>query len=161
MVNPTPDSVSDLLSTSQTKNPILTASPDIIKFNDNFIEENAEIFADLLFENIGGQELLSIARYDTVNGQSVAYQPIKNLGIIQQEYNPINILRLQQTSDKIFANFPIKLDIKIPNVGNGPDGENVYLDNNGSIVLEFVNLELDEQIEIQIAASGTIYEAGI
>jgi hypothetical protein len=161
MVNPTPDNVNVLTSRSEAKKSILTASPDIIKFNDNFIEENAEIFAQLLFENIGGQELLSIARYDTVNGQSVAYQPIKNLAIIQQEYNPLNILRLQQTSDKIFANFPIKLDIKIPNVGNGPNGENVYLDDNGSIVLEFVNLEADEQIEVQIAASGTIYEAGI
>ena len=115
----------------------------------------------MLFEDVGGQEILTIGRYDTVNGQDISYQPIKNLNLIQQEYNPNNLVRIQQTSDRIFGNFPIKLGDKIPVVGNGPSGENVYLDSDGSIVIELVNLESDEQVEIQIASSGTIYEAEI
>ena len=114
-----------------------------------------------MFENVGGQEILSIARYDTVNGQEVSYQPIQNLNIIQQTYNPNNILRLQKTSNRIFANFSIKLDNKIPFVGNGPNGENVYLNNEGGITIDLVNLASDEQVEIQIVQGGTIYEVGI
>lgn len=165
-INPTPlgpDSwkFQQLNGGNDYSNLVKTAGPDIIKFNDNAIEENAEIIVDLLFENIGGQELLTIARFDTVNGQDVSYQPIKNLNILQQEYNPNNLVRIQKTSDTIFANFPIKLNDKIPVVGNGTNGDNVYLDNDGNLVIEFVNLLSDEQIETQITISGTIYEAGI
>lgn len=139
--------------------PVKTAPIDTILFNDETVDER--IVIDLLFENIGGQEILSVARYDTVNGQEVEYQPIQNLNIIQQTYNPNNILKLQKTADKIFANFSIKLDDKVPFVGNGPNGENVYLDSNGSIVIDLVNMEADEQVEIQIVQGGTIYEVGI
>jgi hypothetical protein len=151
----------DIMSLLNLNKNVKTATPDIIEFDDADLIANAEIIADLLFENIGGQEILSMARYDTVNGQDIAYQPIKNLKIINQEFSPTNLLRLQKTSDRIFANFPIKLLTKVPNEGNGPDGTNVYRNTDGSIVLEFVNLAEDEQIEIQIATSGTIYEAGI
>jgi hypothetical protein len=115
--------------------------------------------ADLIFENIGGQELLSITRSDIVNGQKISYQPIKNLSAIQQQYNPNNILGLQQTDNKYFAGFPIKLENKIPEEGNGPDGNNVYLNEFGDLVIEFVNLSNDEQVETQISINGTIYEA--
>jgi hypothetical protein len=147
-------------SSTIIKNSVKSATPDIIQFDDTSIIDNAEVVVDLLFENIGGQELLTVARYDTVNGQDVKYQPIKNLKIIQEEYNPINLVRIQDTSDKYFANFPIKLDSKVPTIGNGPLGSNVYLDDSNALVLEFVNLENDEQVDIQITINGTIYEVG-
>jgi hypothetical protein len=115
---------------------------------------------DLIFENIGGQELINIARNDIVNGQQVSYQPIKNLSSIQQQYNPNNILALQSTSDKYFANFPIKLETKIPTPGTGPNGRHVYIDSiSGNLIIEAINIEPDEQIEVEITVSGTIYEA--
>jgi hypothetical protein len=138
---------------------IKTAPIDTVLFNDDLVDQN--ILADLLFEDVGGQEILTISRYDTVNGQDVSYKPIKNLNLIQQEYNPNNLVKLQATSDRIFANFPIKLADKIPVIGNGPNGENIYLDSTGSIVIELVNMVGDEQVEVQIASSGTIYEAEI
>ena len=161
-VSPTPDTGSFLITTTSSlnSNVVKSASPDIVLFNDKEIEDNAEAMVDLLFENIGGHELLQIARYDTVNGQEVLYQPIKNLSSIQQQYNPNNIVSLQSTSDKYFANFPIKLENKIPNPGTGPNNSYVYLDStNGSLVIEAVNLEIDEQIEVEVTVSGTIYEA--
>jgi hypothetical protein len=118
--------------------------------------------ADLIFENIGGQELINIARNDTINGQTVIYQPIKNLTAIQQQYNPNNIVSLQSTSDKYFQNFSIKFDDKVPDEPTGPNGEHVYIDpQTGELVVEAVNLEPDEQIEVEITISGTIYEADI
>jgi hypothetical protein len=159
MVEATPPTASPDPNTNANSS-VKSATPDIVQFDDTSIIDNAEVIVDLLFENIGGQELLSIARYDTVNGQDVKYQPIKNLKIIQEEYNPQNLVRVQDTSDKYFANFPIKLDSKIPAIGNGPLGSNVYLNDSDSLVLEFVNLGADEQVDIQVTINGTIYEVG-
>jgi hypothetical protein len=141
-------------------NPVLTAPIDTVLFNDDSVP--IEIMTDLIFENIGGQELINIARNDTVNGQKIIYQPIKNLIKIQQQYNPNNIVSLQDTSDKYFQNFSIKIDEKVPNNPTGPNGSHVYIDPiTGELIVEAVNLETDEQIEIEISIGGTIYEAVI
>jgi LysM repeat protein len=138
--------------------PVKTAPIDTVLFNSD--ELPIEVMTDLIFENIGGHELINIARNDIINGQQISYQPIKNLSSIQQQYNPNNIVSLQSTSDKYFANFPIKLENKIPNPGTGPNSSYVYVDStNGNLVIEAVNLEIDEQIEVEITVSGTIYEA--
>lgn len=138
--------------------PVKTAPIDTVLFDDEGLD--IEVIEDLIFENIGGHELINIARNDIVNGQQVSYQPIKNLSSIQQQYNPNNILSLQSTSDKYFANFSIKLENKIPDPGTGPSGAYVYLDNDtGDLIIEAINLETDEQIQVEITTSGTIYEA--
>jgi hypothetical protein len=161
--NPTPLTPADITTASVAAAlppppPVKTAPIDTVLFNDD--ELPIEVMTDLIFENIGGQELINIARNDIINGQQVSYQPIKNLSSIQQQYNPNNILSVQATSDKYFANFPIKLENKIPRTGTGPSGKHVYLDStNGNIVIEAVNVEADEQIEVEITVSGTIYEA--
>jgi len=137
--------------------PVKTATPDIVLFNDETVP--IEVMEDLLFENIGGQELINIARSDTINGQPISYQPIKNISAIQQQYNPNNIVSLQQTSNRFFAGFSIKLEDKIPSEGNGLNGSNIYIDpNNGNLTIELIKLEADEQVEIQIVTNGTIYE---
>jgi hypothetical protein len=146
--------------TSRNVNPVLTAPIDTILFNDDSVP--VEIMADLIFENIGGQELINIARNDTINGQRVIYQPIKNLTAIQQQYNPNNILSLNATSDKYFQNFSIKFDEKVPVEGTGPGGAHVYIDPaTGELIVESINLSEDEQIEVEITIGGTIYEADI
>ena len=140
--------------------PVKTATLDIILFDDETTP--IDTMADLIFENIGGQELINITRSDIVNGQKISYQPIKNLSSIQQRYNPNNILSLQQTADKYFAGFSIKLEDKIPNEGNGTNGENVYIEEStGDLIIEFININNDEQIEVQITTDGTIYEADL
>ena len=161
----TPSSVSSAASAAATPaatpaatatTPVKVAPIDTILFDDSLVSE--DFMFDLIFENIGGHELINIARNDIVNGQTVSYQPIKNLTSIQEQYNPNNIISLQETSVKYFDNYPIKFDNKIPNVGNGPFGNNVYLNNlTGDILIDLVNLEPDEQVEVQIVISGTIY----
>jgi hypothetical protein len=152
----TPSSTS-VTSTPPPK-PTKTAPIDTILFDDQSV--SPEIMADLVFEDIGGHELLSISRNDIVNGQPVSYSPIKNLGLVQQRYNPNNILGLQSTSDKYFANFAIKFDEKVPLQGNGINGLNVYIEEaTGDLIIETINMNSDEQIEVQVAINGTIYEA--
>lgn len=154
---PTPSN-SGLNISAFSVNPVLTAPIDTILYNEEATP--IEIMADLLFENIGGQELINIARNDTVNGQPVIYQPIKNLAAIQQQYNPNNIVSLQATSDKYFQNYSIKFESKVPNVGNGPNGEHVYIDpETGDLVIDVINVQDGEQVQVEITSSGTIYEA--
>jgi hypothetical protein len=153
--------------TPPTPPPILTPSPNIsvktapidtVLFDDESVP--IEVITDLLFENIGAHELITISRNDIINGQNVSYNLIKNLSSIQQQYNPNNILSLQSTSSRYFANFPIKFETKIPKIGSGPEGAYVYLDENtGNLIIETENIEIGEEIEVQITSSGTIYEA--
>ena len=139
---------------------VKAAPIDTVLFVDESFSQ--EFITDLLFEDVGGQELLSIARDDTVNGQAVIYQPIKNLGILRDTYDINNLLKLQETSDRFFANFIINLFEKIPRVGNGPNGENYYLDEaTGDGIIEFISMRADEQVEIQISNAGIIEELGI
>jgi len=158
-VSPTPLTPTLPVTVSPPPPPVKTATLDIILFDEESIPTDGMF--DQIFENIGGQELISITRSDIVNGQKISYQPIKNLSAIQQRYNPNNILSLQQTADKFFAGFSIKLEDKTPQVGNGPNGENVYINATGDLIIEFININADEQIETQISVSGTIYEADL
>ena len=158
-VSPVPQTPSNAtVVTAYTPAPTKTAPIDTVLFNDDSM--SPEIMADLIFEDIGGHELLSISRNDIINGQRVSYSPIKNLGLVQQKYNPNNILRLQATSDTYFANFAIKFEEKVPLEANGTNGVNVYIEQEtGDLIVETVNMNNDEQLEIQIAINGTIYIA--
>jgi hypothetical protein len=140
---------------------VKAAPIDTVVFVDEPFDEN--YYEDVLFQDFGGQELLAVARNDTVNGQNISYQPFKDLGIIRDQYTPNSLLSIQETSDRFFANFLIRLNEKIPGVGNGPDGATVYLEEGetGSIVIEFINIEANEQVEIQILNAGIIEDIGI
>lgn len=163
MVSATPNSPESVASTSN--NGIRIADPDIIIFDPDLVP--IEVMTDLVFENIGGQEIINIARTDLVNGQDVIHSPIKNLAQVFLRYNPQNILALQDTSDSIFNGFPIKYADHVPSVGSGPNGNYVYIDQTtGDIVVEAINLRPGYQIEIQVASSintldDTIYIEGV
>ena len=154
-----PSSTSNDAASTPAPPPVKTATPDLILYDDEGNE--LEAFADVLFEQLGGQELLTIARHDTVNGQDVLYQPIKNLGILQNEFNPNSLIKLQDSLFDYFNNYDIDLFDKIPKVGNGIDGKNVYLDGDGNLIIELINLAENEQVDIEIANDGTIYETEI
>jgi hypothetical protein len=131
------------------------ANPEVILFDDETLP--ATTLIDILFEDIGGQELLSISRHDIISGDYVPNQLIKNLTSLNQEFSSKRLLSLQNTSDKYFSNFGIKLESKIPFVGGGANGENVYLNDSQDIVIDLINLDIDEQVEVQLSISGTIY----
>jgi hypothetical protein len=151
-------------STSAAYPAVKVATPDLFIFKDEVIP--VELMTDLIFEDIGGHELITLSRNDLISGQTISYQPIKNISSLYLQYNPQNILNLQDTSVTIFKNFPIKIEKSLPSAGTGPGGKTVYLNSAGDLVIEVVNLEADEQIDIQILISGerlngTIYEGTI
>jgi hypothetical protein len=136
---------------------VKSATPDIILFNDETTP--IEIMTDLIFENIGGQELINIIRTDIINGQDLNYQPIKNLTSLYLQYNPQNILSLQDTDYNYFKKFPINFSSKIPVCGTGPDCSIVYIDpETGNLVINVVNLGRDEQVEVSIVSDGVVLD---
>lgn len=132
------------------------ATPDLILLSEDVVD--AEIMADLLFEQVGSQEIINIARNDIVNGQSVVYRPIKNLSELATKYSPQTLVAMQNPTNTFFNNFSIKLENYIPTVGNGPGGLSVYLNENNDLVLEFVGLKEDEQIQVQVLESGQVLD---
>jgi hypothetical protein len=158
----TPNLPSSSPTPEQKNKDVKSATTDIILFDDD--STPIEIMKDLIFENIGGQELINIVRSDVINGQNVIYQPIKNLTNLFFQYNPQNILALQDIDSNYFKKFPINFANRVPECGTGPDCSKVYIDaETGNLVINVVNLGPDEQVEVSIVADGevlddTIYE---
>ena len=150
-------------STSTKKPAVKIATPQYVTFkNDEVNTEDADFLKMIYFEEINGAMLLSLTNNAKLSTESVNYQPIINMAEIQKSLDPKNILALQDTSDKYFLNFAIKLDTKTPNVGNGPSGKNVYIDTStGNLVIESINLNPGEKIEIETLQNGTIYETDL
>lgn len=153
-VSATPNNPSS--ANSKNRDSVKVATPDLILLAEDTIQE--EIMTDLILENIGSQEIINIARNDIVNGQSVVYRPIKNLSELAVKYSPQNLVALQNPANTYFNNFSIELSDYIPEVGNGPGGLHVYVDENNSLVLEFVGMQEDEQIQVQILESGGVLD---
>lgn len=136
------------------------ATPSLIALNNPTLDP--EIMIDLVFENIGGQELINVSRNDIINGQEVLHSLIKNLKDLYIQYNPNNIIKLENTSDTYFKNFTIRLESKLPDYGTGPNGEVVYIDQaTGDLVINVSSLEPDEQVDVEILDSGEILNGTI
>lgn len=116
-VNPVPDYPNN--SSSSTSNGgTRAADPDLILFDTELLP--IDLMTDLLFEQVGGQEIINISRHDLVNGQNVSYRLISNTTALEQQANPKNIFRLSGTLSEYFENFAIKLAPHIPEEGTGP-----------------------------------------
>lgn len=143
---------------SDTSNSVKVATPDILILQEEVM--SPEVMTDLIFEDIGGQEIINIARNDVINGQQVLYQPIKNITNLYYQYNPQNILALQQTDKDYFKNFPIRLSRHLPECGSGytvqsgqnvPNCNYVYIDPvSGDLVIDVINMGSGQDIEVQI-----------
>jgi hypothetical protein len=122
---------------------------------------SAETITNLLFENIGANELTKFVRHDTVEGINQYYDIISNLSDIKRKFDPSNLISLQKTTSSLFDIFPIKLQDKIPSdayLSQNNLTDFVYIDTNGDLVIEVDNLKDSEIVEIEIDTSGTIYE---
>ena len=167
-VSATP-SVPDIQSTqgTSTRAAVKVATPDLIIFDNGSIP--VDLMTDLLFEDIGGQEIISIARNDIVNGQSVSYNLIGNLNGLERRYNSKNIFSLPDTIEKYFSNFSIRFGTHVPEEGTGPNKERVYIvlessatASRGDLIIDVVNMETNERVDVEvlrngIALSDTIY----
>ncbi len=153
MTSATPNTPStQSTTTASTK----SAAPQyLIDLKDEEVSEY--LMARLVFEDIGGEEVLGISRNDTVFGENLIYQPIKNMISLAQKYNSQNLLSLTGSAPSFFDNFLIRFSDKVPNIGNGLNGSNIYIEKEtGDLIIEVVNMEDDEDVEVNIMISGEI-----
>ena len=156
MVSPIPPMPSTNKVVGNIKDAVKSARPDILLESTVLA---VPVMYSLLFEDIAGTELISIARNDTVNGQNVAYNPIKNLASLGLKYGPQTLVPVQGSSRTTFDNFSIKLEKKIPDYGTGPYGEVVYIEEDTrNLIVNVYNLAEDERVEVQILSRGDILD---
>jgi hypothetical protein len=136
-----------------SKDSVKIATPDIVLIKDEAVA--AEIMTDLIFQDIGGQEIINIARNDMINGQNVIYQPIKNITSLFSQYNPQNIISLQRTDRDYFKNFAISLKDKLI------EWPYISIRDNGDLVIELDNMLPSESIEVQTVSGVTVLDGTI
>lgn len=149
MVNEIPN-VPSIAITSGASNAIKTARPDIIQFEEPTLPP--DMLLDLLFENIAGEEIISISRSDILDGQNVGYTLISNGREVTSQYSPQNIFTLPGSSEALFSSFAIRYEL----YAKSNLGEEPYLDDNGNIVINVTYLNDNERVEVQILDSGDI-----
>lgn len=130
-------------------------APSLVQYNAEALPE--ELIIDLLYEDVGGQELINISRHDTVDGQEVSYSLIRNLSIFNQSFNPNNILAGQIAYSPQFGQYSLDISSKLPFMNaDYPEGP-AYLDTNGNLIIDLISIGADEYIEVEISSNGTIY----
>jgi hypothetical protein len=135
---------------------IKIATPDLMLNRD--LEVPIEAMTQISFESLASRELIEVVRNDLVKGQNVNYRPVQNLSRIAFEYSPEKLVALQSSTRAFFNSFPIDINSYIPDVGTGPAGSRVYMDENGqNLIIDLVNLQSDHQIEVQILSSGELF----
>lgn len=148
------------VGTGASAKAIKIATPDLILVDSGSIP--VDLMTDLIFEDIGGMELISISRNDIVNGQDVSYNLIGNGRLLERMYNPKNIFSISGTLDKTFANFSIRLETHVPENGTGPEvlpGQNqrVYVESgSGDIIIDVTNMEVNERLDVEVLRSGSV-----
>jgi hypothetical protein len=140
------------------ENQVKAATPDLIVKDKN--GQPIEYLTDLLYEQIGGQEILSVSRAEIINGQNVTYSPISNLTSISTRYNSQNIFYVDGTWEEYFSNFAIKLENYLPDFGSGPLGQIIYIEQDGetaNLVIEFQDVPENIEVEVQTAFTSELF----
>jgi hypothetical protein len=122
---------------------------------------DAALITNIVFEKLGAVELTKFTRSDTVEGINPYYNIVSNLDQIKKEFDTSNLVLSQKSDTSLYNAFSIKLSTKIPKdkflEERGLDNY-IYIDENGSLIIELDNITQDELVEIEIDTNGTIVE---
>ena len=172
---PTPTPVA---STTPAAVVVKTPTRNVTNISDLVPQYDAEYISQILFENLSAVELSIRERHDTIEGINQRYSIVSNLSEIRKRYEITKQLTVMDKFRPLTKIFTIDIESKIPQEDyielEGLDStykyinENniiierekgyYYIDTNGDLVIELVNLERSQEVEIQIATSGTIYK---
>ena len=139
---------------------------------------DAEQIQKLLFENISAIELSIVERHDTIEGINQRYSIISNLSEVRKKYEAGKQLSPMDKLKPLTSIYTINIEDKIPqedyiilqNLDStyqylDENNEVVtrekgyyYIDTNGDLVIELINLEKNQQVEVYIDTNGTIYK---
>jgi hypothetical protein len=141
---------------STSVEPVKYASPADVLIQESTLP--VDLILKQTLEKIGGLELISLVRHDTVNGQDIAYQPVKNLSQIEALYNPQNMVKIPDSSELYFKNFAIKLENHTLQDSSSSPAKTVDLDSEGRIIIDVFALKPDYEVEIQTVSLGKVFD---
>jgi hypothetical protein len=140
---PTPEPLSIIAS------PVKVATPELVITGE--APMTVEEMTDLVFEKIGGHEIINLLRLENVNGINASYQPIRNVAQLAAEYGPITVLPLPRSTNFYFNGFAIDLLARVPQNGLGA---NIYIEATqvgpSNLIIEVANMKPEERVEVEI-----------
>jgi len=175
-MNPNPEPISEVIS--EESSPVRIAKRNVTDISSLVPQYDAEQIQKLLFENISAIELSIVERHDTIEGINQRYSIISNLSEVRKKYDagkqlsamdkvkPLTSIYALNIQDKIPQEDYIKLE-KLDSTYQYLDENNqiitrqkgyYYIDTNGDLVIELINLEKNQQVEVLIDTNGTIYK---
>ena len=113
--------------------------------NRNYDATSVEQMERLYFQNVGGTEILSVARHDTVGGEEVVFNNVDNLSELRSQFNPLNIL-MTTNINSLFSEYGVDIGTKI-----GALDETFSMNVDGGIDIQVFNVNRDEYVQVQIA----------
>jgi len=121
-------------------------------------------YEKFLFQDIGGTELISLVRHDTISGINVVYSVISDLTKVNIDFDPSLLLINQAKYQSIFNQYAINLTSKIPEAifyeENQQDPPNNLLTNSyfdgENLIIEFEGVRYTEVIEVEVETDGRI-----
>jgi hypothetical protein len=173
---PTPEPTQEVVTEESA--PVRIAKRNVTDISSLVPQFNAEHITRILFENLSAIELSRIERTDTIEGINQKYSIISNLSEIRKKYDATKQLTSMEKSSPLTSVFSIDIKNKIPQQDylriQGLDSKyqyldqnnelverekgSVYIDSNGDLVIELINVQNDQQVEIEIDTNGTIYK---
>lgn len=149
---------------------ILASDPDIMLTNPSALPVSTQ--ADLILQGMGGTELLYYARHDTVNGQSVVYQPLKDIEYLAAAFSPQEIINTSTSWKKYRASFSVQLsDKQLDNSAASSGsisvdlttsgiGSNIVVELDGLTESDIVELAFNEPLKSVALPAPTLYVDG-
>jgi hypothetical protein len=161
-----------------TPDPVRTPTRNVTEISSLVPQYNVEHIQKILFENLSAVELSRIERHDTIQGINQRYSIISNLSEITKKYEIIKQLTIMEKFKPLTSIYTINIQDKIPqedyiklesldSTYQYLDENNkivtrekgyYYIDTNGDLVIELINLERNQQVEVLIDTNGTIYK---
>ena len=153
-----------------TRTHVVVQAKDAVKVatSNLFIQDQASIPIDLMtnliFQDIGGQEVINIENQSTVNSKDYHYSVITNVEDVGNNYDPQAILNLQDTGQRQFDTFDIDLTSHIPILYTSSTGTLIFDDPNdpgknyehvsfesgtNDLVIWLVDLQDNERVEVE------------
>ena len=113
--------------------------------NRNYEATSVEQMERLYFQNVGGTEILSVTRHDTVGGEEVVFNNVDNIFELRSQFNPLNIL-MTTNINSLFSEYGVDIGTKI-----GALDETFSMNVDGGIDIQVFNINRDEYLQVQVA----------
>jgi hypothetical protein len=165
-------------TSSSSSSAVKTPTRNVTDISSLVPQYDVEEIQEILFENLSAIELSKIERHDTIEGISQKYSIISNLSEIRTRYDSIKQLTVMQKFKPLTNIYTVNIKDSIPledyivlqnldSTYQYLDENNelitrergyYYIDTNGDLVIELINLEKNQQVEVLIDTNGTIYK---